>query len=223
MVSPAKQHTDSLCEAAAAPADGAEVAHPIASQSAKPHGGHAVVLVGLMGAGKTKIGRQLAEAIGRRFIDSDEAIEAITGLTIADIFDLYGEASFRQTERREISRLLDRHNAGESLVLATGGGAFMTDETRKLIKARAFSVWLRAEPETLAARISNPASRPLLQGGDALDILSELASRRYPIYAEADLTITTDGMSLAEAAASVIQAVTSSLFSAGQASMTPET
>lgn len=144
-----------------------------------------IVLVGLMGAGKTKIGRRLAARLNLPFFDSDEEIEAAAGETIEEIFANRGEAVFRDGERRVIGRLL----AGPVHVLATGGGAFMDPATRRIIAARGVSVWLRAGLDVLFARVSRRTNRPLLKTPDPRAVLAELIDRRYPIYAEADITI----------------------------------
>ncbi|MDB5454247.1 MAG: shikimate kinase [Caulobacteraceae bacterium] len=144
-----------------------------------------IALVGLMGAGKTSVGRRLASALNLPFRDADEEIEKAAGRSITDIFAEYGEAHFRDGERRVIARLLDE----PPHVLATGGGAFMNAETRALIKAKATSVWLKADLDTLARRVGRKDTRPLLKGRDAREALNELAGVRYPVYAEADVTI----------------------------------
>jgi shikimate kinase len=148
--------------------------------------GRTIVLVGLMGAGKTSIGRRLAKILGTPFSDADEEIVAAAGLSIPDIFQLYGEPRFRELERRVIARLLE----GGPMVLALGGGAFMDPDTRARIAARAVSVWLRADLETLVARTSRKrGTRPLLERGDPHEILAALMRDRYPVYALADFTI----------------------------------
>ncbi len=144
-----------------------------------------VVLVGLMGAGKTKIGRRLAVRLGLPFFDSDHEIEAAAGETIEEIFANRGEQVFRDGERRVIARLL----AEPVHVLATGGGAFMDPATRVVIARRGVSVWLRADLDVLVQRVSRRADRPLLKAGDPRGILAELIERRYPIYAEAEVTV----------------------------------
>jgi shikimate kinase len=144
-----------------------------------------IVLVGLMGAGKTKIGRRLAARLNVPFFDSDSEIEAAAGETIEEIFRNRGEATFRDGERRVIARLLAR----PVHVLATGGGAFMDPATRALIVHRGVSVWLRADLDVLLARVARRNNRPLLQERDARAVLAELIERRHPIYAEADVTI----------------------------------
>ncbi|MBM3546648.1 MAG: shikimate kinase [Alphaproteobacteria bacterium] len=146
-----------------------------------------VVLVGLMGAGKTSIGRRLAQRLGLAFVDSDHEIETAAGCTIETIFEMYGERAFRDCERRVIGRLLEE----PVQVIATGGGAFMDHETRGTVKARGVSVWLRADLELLLHRVSRRANRPLLKRGDPKEVLSALMAQRYPIYAEADVTVDT--------------------------------
>jgi len=144
-----------------------------------------VALVGLMGAGKSSIGRRLAQRLGLPFTDADSEIEAAAGATIEDIFQRHGEAAFRDGERRVIARLLD----SPPHVLATGGGAFMDASTRALIKARALSIWLRADIELMLARVGRRGNRPLLKSGEPRAVLERLMAQRYPIYAEADLTV----------------------------------
>ena len=145
-----------------------------------------IYLIGLMGAGKTSVGRRLARALSSAFADADEEIVAAAGLSIPDIFALYGEPRFRELERRVIARLLE----GGPLVLALGGGAFVDPETRARVAARGVSVWLRADLETLVGRTARKrGTRPLLERGDPRDILAALMRERYPIYAEADHTV----------------------------------
>ena len=144
-----------------------------------------IVLVGLMGVGKSCIGRRLAQRLDVPFSDADQEVERAAGMTIPEIFDSYGEPSFRDCERRVIARLLRMRPH----VLATGGGAFMNDSTRALIQARAISVWLRADLDLLVRRTSNRNTRPLLQQGDPREILRDLMAKRDPVYAEADVTV----------------------------------
>jgi shikimate kinase len=144
-----------------------------------------IVLVGLMGAGKTNIGRRLAARLNLPFFDSDTEIETAAGETIEEIFRNRGEAAFRDGERRVISRLL----AQPTHVLATGGGAFMDPATRAIITRSGVSIWLRADLDVLLARVSRRNNRPLLQERDPRAVLAELIERRHPVYAEADLTI----------------------------------
>ena len=146
-----------------------------------------ITLVGLMGVGKSSVGRRLANALDLPFKDADVEIEAAAGRSIPDIFAEMGEPACREGERRVIARLLEN----PPHVLATGGGAFMNDETRALIKERSISVWLKADLEVLVRRVSRKDSRPLLSGKDPLAVLTELAEKRYPVYAEADITVET--------------------------------
>lgn len=144
-----------------------------------------IVLVGLMGAGKTSIGRRLADRLRLPFTDADAEIEKAAGCSIADFFERYGEEEFRLGERRVIKRLLE----GPVQVLSTGGGAFMHPETRAEIRARAISIWLRADLDTLAARIGRRDDRPLLKAGEPREVLKRLIDERYPVYAEADIIV----------------------------------
>lgn len=144
-----------------------------------------IVMVGLMGAGKTSIGRRLAARLGLPFVDADDEIEAAAGSSIDDIFERLGEASFRDGERRVIARLLD----GPPLVLATGGGAFLDAETRERIATKGISVWLRADIDTLVRRTSRRNNRPLLKNGEPREILTRLMKQRHPIYQLADIVV----------------------------------
>ena len=144
-----------------------------------------VVLIGLMGAGKSSVGARLADLLGGRFLDSDVEIERAANLTVPEIFERYGEEHFRDGERRVIARLLD----GRPSVMATGGGAFMNAETRALIAERAVSVWLQAELDLLVHRTAGRTHRPLLNRGDPRAILAGLIETRYPVYAEADVHV----------------------------------
>ncbi|MCA0432250.1 MAG: shikimate kinase [Proteobacteria bacterium] len=147
--------------------------------------GRPIVLVGLMGAGKTSIGRRLAEKMGLPFVDADHEIELAAAQSIPDIFAQHGEAYFREGERRVIARLME--NGAQ--VLATGGGAFINPETRARIKAGGVSVWLRAELPLLMKRVSKRGDRPLLKADDPEAVMRDLMALRYPIYAEADVTV----------------------------------
>jgi len=144
-----------------------------------------IVLVGLMGAGKSCIGRRLGARLGMSFIDADHEIEQAAGCSIAEIFERHGEAAFRDGERRVIARLLD----DKPHVLATGGGAFMDTRTRTLIRERAISVWLRADLDLLMRRVSRRNDRPLLHVAEPRQKLAELMAQRHPFYAEADITV----------------------------------
>lgn len=149
-------------------------------------GSRSLVLVGLMGAGKSTVGRRLAAALGRTFKDADAEIEAAAGRTVAEFFDAYGEAAFRDGERRVIARLL---NAERPIVLATGGGAFMDAETRALVKERGVSLWLHADIEVILKRVARRNTRPLLRVEDPRAVLERLIEERYPVYAEADIKV----------------------------------
>jgi shikimate kinase len=147
-----------------------------------------IVLVGLMGAGKTTTGRRLAKRLGVAFRDGDEEIEAAAQMRVADLFEIYGEAEFREGERKVMQRLL----SGKPMVLATGGGAFMNEQTRQLVKAVSTSVWLKADLATHVRRTSLRDTRPILRRGDPEAILKKLMAERDPIYAEADITVDSD-------------------------------
>ena len=144
-----------------------------------------IVLVGLMGSGKSTIGRRLAQRLGMRFADADDEIERAAGMTISDIFARFGEAHFRDGERRVISRLLGE----KPMVLATGGGAFVNEETRALILQESLCIWLDADIPTLVERVGRRSHRPLLRNRDPGEVLRELAAVRNPIYAEAHLRV----------------------------------
>jgi shikimate kinase len=148
-------------------------------------GRRSIVLVGMMGAGKSSVGRRLAARLGIPFVDADIEIEKAAGMTITEIFAAHGEPYFRAGETRVIARLLE----GAPQVLATGGGAFMNADTRATIRVKGISVWLRATLEVLSRRIKRRSDRPLLTNADPVDTLRRLMDERYPIYAEADLTV----------------------------------
>jgi len=149
-----------------------------------------VALVGLMGVGKTTIGRRLAKRLSRPFVDADEAVEDAAGRSVADIFADFGEQAFRDGERKVIARLLSE---GEPIVLALGGGAFVNEETRALIKDKAVSIWLKADLEVLMERVARkPGQRPLLDTDDPRAVMEKLNAERAPIYAQADLVVESD-------------------------------
>ena len=160
-----------------------------------------IVLIGMMGSGKTSVGRRLASRLGQSFVDSDDEIVAASGMSIAQFFERYGEAEFRKGERKVIARLLEQ----PVQVLSTGGGAYMDADTRALIKARATSVWLRADPALLVERTSRHNDRPLLQGGDPHQIMTELLEKRAPFYALADVTVPVDNHPIDETVDRVIK------------------
>ncbi|MBN9335364.1 shikimate kinase [Devosia sp.] len=165
--------------------------------------GRPLILVGMMGAGKTTVGRRLAARLGRRFLDSDEEIEKAAQMTIPEIFAQRGEPEFRAGETRVISRLLKE----EDIVLATGGGAFVNPETRSLVKSGAVSVWLKADLDVLFERVSRRSNRPLLKTADPKGTLEKLIEDRYPIYAEADVTVLSRDVPQDSVAADVITAL----------------
>ncbi|WP_072370467.1 shikimate kinase [Hyphomicrobium sp. NDB2Meth4] len=148
-------------------------------------GQRSVVLVGLMGCGKSAIGRRLAARLSLPFVDADEEIEKAAGKTIEDIFSEHGEPYFREGERKVLARLL---RSGPQ-VLATGGGAFMNDETRAGVAENGVSVWLKADLPLLVRRVGRRGNRPLLKAGDPEVVLQELMAKRYPVYAEANITV----------------------------------
>ena len=148
-------------------------------------GGRPIVLIGMMGAGKTTVGRRLAARLGRRFVDSDEEVEKAANMTIPEIFAAHGEADFRAGEARVIARILREPD----IVLGTGGGAFINPETRALIKTDALSVWIKADFDLLFSRVSRRSNRPLLKTANPRETLQNLINARYPIYAEADVTV----------------------------------
>jgi shikimate kinase len=148
-------------------------------------GSRSIVLVGLMGAGKSTVGRRLAARLGLPFLDADHEIEAAAGMTIPDIFAIYGEDYFRDGERRVIARLLQEG----PMVLATGGGAFMSEETRSRIAEGGVSIWLKADLDVLMRRVRKRSNRPLLQNPDPEGTMRRLMEARHPIYAQADLTV----------------------------------
>lgn len=148
-------------------------------------GARSVVLVGLMGAGKSSIGRRLGQRLGLPFVDADTEIEKAAGMTIPEIFEKHGEPYFRAGEVRVVARILE---SGPQ-VLATGGGAYMNPETRARIRERGISLWLKAELDVLMKRVKRRGDRPLLKADDPQAVLKRLMDERYPVYAEADLTV----------------------------------
>ncbi len=144
-----------------------------------------IVFIGLMGVGKSCIGRRLAAQLGLGFIDADTEIEAAAGCSIEDIFERHGEIAFRDGERRVIARLLGQ----PAHVLATGGGSFMDSQTRDTIRKRGISIWLRADLDLLLKRTSRRNNRPLLKRGDPREILEKLMAERHPVYGDADITV----------------------------------
>lgn len=166
-----------------------------------------IVLVGLMGAGKTSVGKRLAARLGLEFRDADHEIEAAAGLTVSEIFEKFGEEEFRKGERRVIARLLDE----PVHVLATGGGAFMDPETRATIRQSGLSLWLKADLDTLVERTSRRNTRPLLRSGNPREILEKLIAVRYPVYGQADLVVESSPASLDTTVDKVLGALSSHL------------
>ncbi len=162
-----------------------------------------VALVGLMGAGKSTVGRRLAGKLGRPFVDSDDEIEKAAGLSVADIFALHGEEEFRRVEHKVLQRLL----SGPPQVLATGGGAYLNGKTRDLMRNHAVTIWLNADLETLWKRVSRRNHRPLLRRPDAKAVLSNLFDERRPIYELADLTVPSVDGPHSKTVAAIIEAL----------------
>lgn len=172
--------------------------------------GRTIVLVGMMGVGKSSIGKRLAQALDLPFRDADDEIERAAGRTVPEIFAEHGEDEFRAGERRVIARLLQE----PPHVLATGGGAFMNEETRRLIKEKAVSVWLRADVDVLARRVGRRDNRPLLSGKNPRQVLRDLMAVRDPFYAEADIAVETDDGPHQAAVTAIIDALKARLEAA---------
>ena len=164
-----------------------------------------IALVGLMGSGKSVIGRRLAKELNLTFADSDQLVKRMAGVSIVDIFDLAGEAKFREMEFRVIQKQLDK----PPHVLATGGGAFCEPETAALLRKNAIVVWLQASPGTLLKRIGDITSRPLLQTGPPLEILQQLQTARAPFYHKAHIHLNTDGLTMPKSMATLVSALDS--------------
>lgn len=162
-----------------------------------------IVLIGMMGAGKTTIGRRVAERLGVRFVDADKEIEKAAGQSISELFEEYGEAYFRDGERRVIARLL----SGPPCVVAAGGGAYIEPVTRATIDARAITLWLRADVDVLWERVRRRSHRPLLRTGNPRATLKGLMAERYPVYAEADIVVDSEDLPKEDMADRVIEAL----------------
>jgi shikimate kinase len=171
-----------------------------------------LVLVGMMGAGKTTVGRRLASRLDRTFLDSDEEIEKAAQMSIPEMFAERGEAEFRSGETRVIARILK----DEGIVLATGGGAFINADTRALIKSVALSVWIKADFELLFARVARRSNRPLLRTKNPRQTLRDLIETRYPVYAEADVTVVSRDVPHEIVADDLIEAVIAHLTASQQ-------
>ncbi len=181
------------------PIDAATVPDPAASLSLD----RPVVLVGLMGAGKTTVGRKLAHMLGVEFVDTDGEIETASRMSVPEIFAAYGEPEFRALEARVVARLVE----DEPRVIATGGGAFMNEATRALLRKRAVTVWLRAELDILMERVSRRPTRPLLRTQDPRATMRSLMELRYPVYAEADLHVHSRNVRREVIAREIVQAL----------------
>lgn len=166
-----------------------------------------VVLVGMMGVGKTTVGRKLASLLDVPFIDADEEIERAAQMPIPEIFATYGEPYFRSGERRVIARLLDGVTPARRKVLATGGGAFVDPETRALILDKAVSVWLDSNIDTLVERVGRKDNRPLLRGGNPREILTRLRDERRPAYEQATIHITSGNLPHGVTASRILKAI----------------
>lgn len=166
-------------------------------------GGRSIALVGLMGSGKTTVGRRLASALGLEFRDADAEIEIAAGRSVSDIFAELGEPEFRGGERRVIARLMEQG----PMVLATGGGAYMDADTRELLRRTAVTVWLKVEVEVLARRVTKRDTRPLLRGKDPHEVLSAQAEIRYPFYGLADIVVETPDAAHEAAVARILAAL----------------
>lgn len=162
-----------------------------------------IALVGLMGVGKSTVGRRLASRLGLPFADGDHEIESAAGMSVSEIFGTRGEGEFRAGEARVMKRLLE----GPPIVLATGGGAMLNADTRALMRAHAITIWMRADLEVIAERVARRDTRPLLRNRNSLEVLRELADKRYPVYAQADLTVDVGGGSHGVAVEAVVQAI----------------
>ncbi|MFU7529646.1 shikimate kinase [Qipengyuania sp. ASV99] len=162
-----------------------------------------IVLVGLMGAGKSTVGRRLANMLGRQFVDADDAIEVAAQRSIPEIFDEFGEDYFRDGERRVIARLIEEERG----VIATGGGAFVDAQTRALILERALAVWIDCDIDTLVERTARRNTRPLLRGGDPKAILTGLLERRQPFYEQAQLRVRGENNPHTDTALAIIKAI----------------
>ena len=163
-----------------------------------------LVLVGHMGSGKSNVGRLVAQQLGLGYADSDKKIEQVAGISIVDIFELYGEDKFRELELREIDTLLEHRPIQ---VISVGGGAFVQPNCHEAIRQKGFSIWLQASPETLVSRISNFASRPLLKDRDPLEVLTQLSAQRDPFYEQADLVVNTDSLEIPDSVNKVLTAL----------------
>jgi shikimate kinase len=183
--------------------DAESVPAPTAADVVERLAGRAIVFVGLMGAGKTAIGRRVADLLHLDFIDSDNEIESVSTMTIAELFERYGEPEFRALESRVVARLLEEG----SRVVSTGGGAFMNAQTRDLVERHGVSVWLKADLDLLMERVSKKKTRPLLKNPNPRAVMQRLIDERYPVYALADVTVETRDEKREVIAAEVVEAI----------------
>lgn len=184
------------------PADIAALARRITAGLSRP-----IVLVGMMGVGKSSVGRRLAQTLGLPFVDADDAIEEAAKMSIPEIFDTYGEAYFRDGERRVIQRLMTEGSGGQPLVIATGGGAFVNPETRALILDQGIAVWLDSDIDTLVERVGRKDNRPLLRQGDPRAILTRLRAEREQAYAQAPIHVQTGNQPHGRTLAAVMRGI----------------
>jgi len=184
-------------------------AETAATQNNRLHLTRPVVMIGLMGAGKSRIGRELATKLKYEFVDADDEIIEAAGCSIADIFRLYGEQAFRDVEMKVITRLLD----GPPRIIATGGGAFMNGSVRRKIADSGISIWLKADIDVLVERTGRRKGRPLLENGDPKAILQKLMNQRYPVYQAADIVITSRDVPIDETVDEVETALENFLIS----------
>lgn len=182
-------------------------------------GGRVIVFIGLMGAGKTSIGRRLAQALDLPFIDSDHEIETVSRMSVSELFAQYGEPEFRALEQRVIERLLQQ---GPRIV-STGGGAFMNPQTREAIAEFGVSIWLRADLDLLMARVARKQTRPLLKNADPRGVMRKLMDERYPVYAKADITVETRDARREVITQEVLEALRTYFESGAQGRPTQET
>ena len=166
-------------------------------------GERSIVFVGLMGAGKTAIGRKVAQALGLPFVDSDHEIETVSRMSIPELFDRYGEPEFRALEERVVVRLVK----DGPRVVSTGGGAFMNANSRAAISQDGVSIWLKADIDTLMARVAKKPNRPLLKAPDPRAVMERLMTERYPVYGQADVTVTTRDAKREDIATEVLEAL----------------
>ena len=192
-------------------------ASPAGAALAGALGRRSIVLVGMMGAGKSSIGRRLAARIAIPFVDADAEIEEAADMSIADIFAVYGEPYFRAGEARVIARLLDHGPQ----VLATGGGAFMREETRSRIRDKAVSIWLKADVDLLLRRVKRKNDRPLLRVADPEAVLKRLLAEREAVYAEADITVTSLDVPHEAVVEALVKALTGKLSDEDAKATTP--